>query len=65
LANAEQLNQRLLERQEQLVSLQTAVLDLWGRCQVWHDKDMTWAKPMSFYEVAPMTGDVRHHVMPA
>lgn len=39
LANVEQLNQRLLDRQNQLVSLQTAVLDLWGRCQVGNPDD--------------------------
>ena len=34
LRATEQLNLRLSDRQNQLVSLQTAVLELWGRCQV-------------------------------
>lgn len=34
LRATEQLNMRLSDRQHQLVSLQTAVMELWGRCQV-------------------------------
>ena len=33
LEAVESLNTRLVQRQELLVQLQTAVLDLWGRCQ--------------------------------
>ncbi|GAX84026.1 hypothetical protein CEUSTIGMA_g11450.t1, partial [Chlamydomonas eustigma] len=33
LGSMEQLNKRLTERQQMLVSLQTSIFELWGRCQ--------------------------------
>jgi hypothetical protein len=40
------LNNRLMERQRKMVSLTTAVLDLWGRCQA----DPTFVKANSMKE---------------